>query len=71
MDSIWHGDWTDDEKQQMLLAIVEIEKAENDPNLRMTDKEHHDFMVKKCLPIKKSYLFLESRRKFLLADRFM
>ena len=45
MGSIWHGDWTDDEKQQMLLAIVEIEKAENDPSLRMTDKEHHDFMV--------------------------
>jgi hypothetical protein len=45
MSEIWHGDWTEEDKREMRLAIAAIEK--DDPNMRMTDKEHHDFMVNK------------------------
>jgi len=44
MSEIWHGDWTEEDKREMRLAIAAIEK--DDPNMRMTDKEFHEFMVK-------------------------
>ena len=41
----WHGDWTEEEKKEAVLLYAQMEKSINDPKMRMTDKEHHDFMV--------------------------
>ena len=45
MTTQFFGEWTDDEKAQILLQQDEIQRNIYNPTLRMTDKEHHEFMV--------------------------
>ena len=45
MTTFFFGSWTDDEKDEILLVEAERMRHINNPALRMSDKEHHDFMV--------------------------
>lgn len=45
MTTFFFGAWTDDEKDEILLVEAERMRHINNPALRMSDKEHHDFMV--------------------------